>query len=751
VIRTAEDGPARIAAAPAASDLILITGPVASGKSDALAQRYVALLAAEGVAPEATLVASSHPDGARDLAERIAARLDAPSAAALASAPFAGVTLDRLALAIVADGALAGGLAPDLVLLEPGEAEEIFERAAAPLFSADWAEYLGADIDPEISGLRTPDRFAAAVLRMIAKLRDAGIGPETLLTQSLRGAANFYAKPPNFAEPGLLFATREEYRTSLLVKPEELERQHRREIDLAKIVAKLYRSYLDELVRHGSLTAIDAVAEATRLLGEQPPLAAAYRERLAFAAIDDAHDLRSGEVKLLQAVFGAKLPRVTFAGDAQSGIHAFAGARPEATFKLAATTIALPPGPCVPAAIAAAARAVAGGAAPAEKISAEAVRVQRTPDRAREIAFVAGGVASLIASGTPAPRIAVVHRTARCLAGYEDALVDAGVPVAPFGDIDLLARPEAGDALGALWTAVDPYRHAWLLRTLELPLLALGDATLGLLCGEPAHPQAMLFPQPASEPEGDRRWDRRRDVRLALNVVRGERDADLPPLARERIVAFRARRADWAAHARDAGTAAARAIVTDAGLFAARPGETPARAARRAFLVEAVLERIERFGARRPGATLEDALEMLERVAAAEAGPIVTAHGEAGVFTGSIDRIGPRRFDHVFVVDARAGSFPPYYVPDAFLFSPTYGMIPKDAAGDAPAGRTAKFTWYQHQAKLKESYAREHRKMLALAMQRADVRVTVSASGKATRGIGAPEFATELAALLARA
>jgi hypothetical protein len=36
-------------------------------------------------------------------------------------------------------------------------------------------------------------------------------------------------------------------------------------------------------------------------------------------------------------------------------------------------------------------------------------------------------------------------------------------------------------------------------------------------------------------------------------------------------------------------------------------------------------------------------------------------------------------------------------------------------------------------------------------MQRADVRVTVSASGKATRGIGAPEFATELAALLARA
>ena len=118
------------------------------------------------------------------------------------------------------------------------------------------------------------------------------------------------------------------------------------------------------------------------------------------------------------------------------------------------------------------------------------------------------------------------------------------------------------------------------------------------------------------------------------------------------------------------------------------------------------------------------------------------------MFAGSIDRIGPRRFDHVFVVDARAGSFPPYYVPDAFLFSPTHGMVPKDAAGDAPAARTAKFTWYSHQAKFNAAYAREHRKLLALAMTRADVSVTVSAGGRATRGVGAPEFAVELRGML---
>ena len=107
-----------------------------------------------------------------------------------------------------------------------------------------------------------------------------------------------------------------------------------------------------------------------------------------------------------------------------------------------------------------------------------------------------------------------------------------------------------------------------------------------------------------------------------------------------------------------------------------------------------------------------------------------------------------RRFDHVFVVDARAGSFPPYYVPDAFLFSTTYGMIPKDSAGDALAARTAKFTWYEHHAKPRAAYVREQRRVFAAALGRADRTVTVSAGGRPTRGVAAPELASEVAALL---
>jgi superfamily I DNA/RNA helicase len=744
MIRSVDPADERVVTAPLAGNLLLVTGATGSGKTQALAARYVALTGGD-VPFDATLVAAASDDGARALCARIEARLDPAARAAFASAPFTGITLDDLAFAIVADGAVAGGLGPDIERLDPYEAAAIFERAAAPLFSAEWADYLGTEIDPEISGLRTPDRFADAVLRLIAKLRDAGIDPETMLQQSLRGANAFYANPPNLTEPGLLYATKDDYRNSLLVGPAELERQRRREIDLAKIVAKLYRSYLDELVRHGCLGAGDAVAEAVRLLGESPALARSYG-RLRLAIVDDAHDLRPGDVRLLQALFGAALPRVTIAGSLHAAVQTFAGARPEATFKLAATTIVLPGDGPVPAQIAAAARAMAAGDVTTLP-PGDAVRVERASDRAAEIAFVAGAVAAHVAAGTPPARIAVVHRTARCLDAYAEAIAARNVPVSAFGDVDLLARHAAADALAVLWAAVDPFHHAWLLRALQLPQVALSDASLAVLCGEPANPQAMLFALPEPEAATDRRWDRRRDVRLATNVLRGERDIDLSDVARERLLGFRARRARWAALARDGGAATARAIVTEAGTFAPRDGETPAQTAYRGQLAEHAIALIERYGERHPGASLDDALLMLERVAPAERGPTVSGD-DRGVFVGAIDRIGPRRFAHVYIVDARAGSFPPYYVPDAFLFSPRYGMVPKDAAGDAPAARTAKFTWYAHQTKLKESYAREHLRLFGLAMLRADATVTVTAGGKATRGIGAPEFATELQALL---
>ena len=729
----------RALALPAEHGLIAFTGPPTSGKTEALVRRFAALVGAEPVLAGAAIVTAAREDGARALA----ARMTAATGYAVR-----GATLDALALELLRAHPWDTGLALDLEVVDPLDAEEIFARAAAPLFSPEWSDWLGADVDPEIAGLRTPARFADAALRLIRKLRDAGIGDEAFLAVALRGATTFYARPPNLASPTLLSATKDEHRASLAIDASELERQRRRELDLAKILARLYRSYVDELVRRGCLTPSDALAEATHLLEHRRTIAGALRRRLRVAFVDDAHDLSPASLRFLRALFGGALDGVAVAGDPDAATQTFAGARPERIFGIAVTSVALPARALHPQ-IAAVMRGIIDGDPARPVPGGDAVRVLRTSDRFAEANEIAERVATLVRGGTAPARIAVLHRTLRTLATYEDALVARDVPVALAGDPALFERADVRDALALLWTATDVFRHAWTLRALQTPMLRLSDASIAILCGEPASPQPALFALPETEGDGDRRWDRKRDLRLGTNLLRGERDADLSPLARERIAAFRVRRSRWIQWLRTTDVAsAARAIVDDGGLLLPRRGETVARARLRATLVARLIALLGSYAARHPFDDLAGALDYCARLAAADHGPELVDERDDAVVVGSVERVLGRRFDHVFVVDARAGAFPPYYVPDAFLFSPTYGMIPKDSAGDAVAARTAKFTWYEHHAKPRAAYVREQRRLFAAALGRADLSVTVSASGRPTRGIAAPELAAEVNALL---
>jgi len=730
--------------ARADAPLLTVIGPAASGKSALLAQRYLALLQTTGVDPAAVIVSAARMQGARALGERILALGGAP-------APFLGLPLEEVAIALLREHGLRSGLPLDFEVIDDVEAEEIFERAAAPLFALEWTEFISAEIDPELPGLRAPERFAAAALRLIRKLRDAQIGPDDFLSAALRGSNAFYATPPNFANPSLLFATKDIYRDSLSIGPEELERQRRRELDLAKIIAKLYRAYLDELNAHGCYTPTDAIAETVRILAADANVARLVRARFRFALVDDVHDLRTGELRLLQAMFGKDLIGVTFAGDPRAATQTFAGARPERTFALGGTIVTLAASERVPAQIAAVARAMIAEDFATPLPAGDAVRVHRAPDQNAEAAFIADSVAALILAGTAPESIAVLARSLRIIAPYENALLERNVPIDLVGDDALFDHHDTQDALAMLWSVADPFRHDWLLRVLETPGLRLSDASLAVLCGDAPNPQALLFELPGIE-EADRatrRWDKRRDLRLATNVLRGDRDTDLPVDGRERLAAFRALRSHWVS-LRDrvpAGTLARR-IVAESGIVARRAGEGGARHSQRIARIANALDRIERYAARRRDDSLHDALLFLERIAQSETPLAIASDGPAGfVCLAAIDAIKARRFAHVFVLDARAGAFPPYYVPDAFLFSPSYGMIPKDNVGEATAARTAKFTWYSHQAKLRDSYAREDRRRLAAALVRADETVTICASGRPTRGVAAPEFLVELQSL----
>ena len=720
---------------------LAIVGPAATGKTTALVARARRLANTHAGTARVAVFAPSDA-GVRTLRERFAS--DPHSADA---------RIECLAFGAFALDILSAARAPGTTLphaIDEADASMLFERAGASLFALEWAEFVADEIDPEITGLRSPERFSAAAFRLIRKLRGALVSPERFRTACLQGATKFYAHAPNLAHPDLLRETQQKYRDSLRVTPEELARQHQREIDLGKILARLYEQYVATIVAAGSLTAIDAVYEATMLLRAEPARAIALRAVWPAALVDDAQDANAGALGLLEAIYGATLANVTLAGDAAQSTRGFAsGGRGEGAFAAAATTIALGDTPRLAPAIARVARIGAGDldaareSAPPE--SRDDVVIYRAASQRDETTFVASEVARLIAGGTLPERIAVVGRTLVCAHGFIDALLAREIPVDLGGAASLFAYPAVLDALAALWPVVDPFRHDFLLRALEAPWLALADASIATLCGDAAEPQPLLFAREGDDVEEARagRWDRRRDLRLGRNVTRGDVDLDLPEETRARLVAFRAARERWVAASRTHALGDLARLVLDETVAATRTAT--ARGRFENALVERLLEDIDAFAARDPLATLADYLERAERVANAEADLLqIAPRVRDAVSVIDVEHAKGRHFDAVFIVDLRAGAWPRYYVPDAFLFSPGWGMLAKDNVGDASAARTAKFTYVMFRNKIRESYNAEERRAFYVAATRARLRLYVSASGRPTRGVSAPEILAEL-------
>lgn len=710
---------------PLEGPLLALTGPAGTGKTTALVQR--AVRAAAYATAGAVLVSAPSDSGTAKLRAHLPAGADG-----VVCAPFGAVAFE-----ILRDVRALDGEPDDLTEIDEARAALIFESAGAALFSLDWAEFALAEIDPEITGMRAPERFADAAFRLIRKLRASLLSPEEFKSLSLRGAATFYGRPPNFADPNLLIEAAK-YSDSLRVSPRELERQHGRELDLVKVLSRLYVAYVDTLTRHGCLTPIDAVYEATQVLRRRPDVRARAAARFAFAAIDDAQDLTGAQLGLLAALFGDELRRVTLAGDEAQATRAFAtGARGSEALRRAVTiafTVRYRGTPAI-------AAAAAGRYDPADG----SVSLYRAVDGRDEARAIAGDVRTLLASGTPPEAIAVITRNLGCAHAYIDALLAYDIPVDVAGAMSLYEFPVVQDGLAALWSAVDPFRHDYLLRNLEAPWLGLSDASIATLCGEPADPQPLLFELPDEERDEARagRWDRKRDLRLGRNVTRGDVDAELPPEARARLQAFRETRVHWERAARGLGVGdLARTIFDESVLATLPPG---ARGRFGAGLIARLVAAIDDFEARSALGTLDDFLGYVDRLALAESDLLtLDLRDRAAVRVLDVEAAKGDEYDAVFVPDLRAGAWPRYYVPDAFLFMPSAGMIPKDNVGDAEAARTAKFTYTLARYKLREKYNAEERRAFACAASRARRRLFLSASGRPTRALLTPEILAEL-------
>jgi superfamily I DNA/RNA helicase len=699
-----------------------ITGPAGSGKTTELSRR--ALEAAKQGPVLVTSSSSSSLEVLRSLVNHENATLRG--------------------LHDIAFDMVAGAEAIDDV-----RAASLFEQAAQPLLSLSWTEFIEAELDPEVPGLRAPERFLDAAFRLFCKLRDARISPEQFLENSLRGAAQFYAKPPNLAHPDLLYYTKDSHRDSLEVDGAELARQYRREIDLAKILAKLYRTYLEHPVRQGCMTARDAVAEAARRADEKPEIARALRDRYPLVFLDDAQELTLGDLQFLQALYGETLAGVTLAGDADSATSLFRGARPDRVFALAGERVTLTEQLRSPFAVDVACRHLTGtpGSSPVSTDAQVGLTLFRASTQRAEAQFLADCVIDLLNNGATHDDIAILFRSVAKIRPYRDALLARGVRVQVAGDLNVFTEPEALDAIAILWSVHDPFRHEYLLRVLSGPALALSDAAVYTLCSEAPDMQTLLFSESEALPDENRsgRWDSKRDLRLGWNVLRGDRDSELSAEARSRIVAFREKRAGWLDAMRNLRLPDLVRVIWSQGL--ARKG-TPqsAEAMYQQHTLARLHERVRAFAAANPSASLGEFLEYAQARMESEFESSETGEIAGAVRLLNIDAVRGREFDHVILPNARAGAFPCWYVPDAFVYSPSLGMIAKENVGDARAARTAKFTYYMFKTKAREAYNLQERRAFVYAMRRARKSVLVTASERATRGVSAPEFLAELQA-----
>ncbi|HYL26504.1 MAG TPA: 3'-5' exonuclease [Candidatus Nitrosotalea sp.] len=605
------------------------------------------------------------------------------------------------------------------------EAELLFAEACAPLFELRWEEFVRDQLDPEVPGLRTPERFLASAFRLIRRLRDGGIEPSEFLTRSLTGATEFYAKPPNFADPGLLGGTKNTHHDSLYVTPGELSHQRSRELDLAKILAKLYERYVELAGMSGRMTGRDAVVAATKLLRDDPAFAAMTRARHRVAFVDDAQELTGAQIALLKAIFGTSLDGVTFCGDSFSSLSVIRVTQPHATFALAQSSVEL-----------------------TESYRSPHIETQRVAAPSDEAELIAERVGEWLAQGHHPEKIAVLFRSVRSVESYEAALLERNIPVSVSGDVNVFGDRRALDAIALLWNVYDPFRHDWLLRTLANPALGLSDAALAILCGDPPNPQRPLFEfddEPAPTVRASR-WNPKRDLRLGWNVIRGERDEELSDEAAARLRRFRASRERWQRVMHEVSFDDFARLVWSEGL--AREGDAgSARARAQQLVLQRLLGRLIAYAREHSDASVGDVLAYADRRIESDLESCTSTPLGASsecVQLLSVEAARGREFEHVVVANARPGAFPRWYVPEAFLFSRRLGMVPKENAGEARAARTAKFTYYLYRSKAAQHYYERERRAFEYALRRARKSAFVTASGPPTRGVSAPEFLEEL-------
>ncbi len=579
------------------------------------------------------------------------------------------------------------------------EARRIFERCIEPLFALAWPEFERGEIDVQQPGLGWPERFRDDAFALILKLHEANITPQAFLEGARRGAASFYG------------------RVAVELDAATLAAQHGRELELAGVLARLYQAFLNAVSAAGAQTAPALYAALAGRLAEDPALAQRHRCAYPLCVVDDAHACRERELTLLRLLYGEAMCGVTLAG-----VAAIENAAE------AALTVHLAGAHRTP--------------------SRPTTTLYRAADAGDEARFVADEIARLAHErGIPLGEIAVAAREIRGTAAVASALAARDIPFQYLGSTSLFDDAIVLDVLslaGAAWNPRDAVR---MLRTLQVPPIALSDASLYRLCGPPPGPQAALFEELERGERGARRTER--GARLARNVLEGLVDEQLSEGARTRVQTLRAALPRWRTWAEelDLDVLLAR-IADDSGMLAWIDRCPKALARHHRRQLTRLLAQARNFARTQPQAGIEGFLEEANDLAVRD---LELPHDlplelDAVALLAAEEMYG-HEFEALFAVGAHARAFPRYYSPPSFYYSLRYGLIARENLEDGGEAQTAKFSWYSAKQRVAEKYYERERSLFAAVLARARSLLFVTAYGRATRALRNPEFLEELRAM----
>ncbi|MFB9430747.1 ATP-dependent helicase [Streptoalloteichus tenebrarius] len=484
---------AAVIAAPA--EPALVVAGAGAGKTETMAARVVWLVANRYVTPERVLGLTFTRKAARQLADRVRARLRRLAGSPLLDRVDPSGELRAQVLAgeptVLTYHAYAGRLVAEHGLrlpVEPG-ARLLSETATWQLAHrvvSTWTEDLDTDL--------VPATVTGYVLALAGEMAEHLVTPDRLREHAVAFCAAVEEAPRAKGQRGEL---KQDLRKVLATQR------------LRLALLPLLESYAQRKRREGAMDFADQMALAAQLADEHPEVVASERERYGAVLLDEYQDTGHAQRVLLRGLFGRGRPMpVTAVGDPAQAIYGWRGAsaanlprfatdfpgrrggeRVPATRYGLLTSFRNPPEVLVLAnAVSAPLRSdgvEVDELRPRDDAGPGDVRCALLSDRRTELEWMASAVAARWKStvdetGRP-PTAAVLVRRRQDMADVAAALREHGLPVEVVGLGGLLDEPEVRDLVSALRMLVDPLAGSAAVRLLTGSRWRLGAADLAAL------------------------------------------------------------------------------------------------------------------------------------------------------------------------------------------------------------------------------------------------------------------------------